>query len=133
MACDITDEALQSAAYLAARYVPDRFLPDKAIDLMDEAASRVRIYKVPVNRGLRDTLTELRDVQRNREQAYSESRYDEATDLRERESDLAGSIAAVAAELEWRGQWPRGDARRHCRGRGDVDGRAGDPHRGRGV
>jgi ATP-dependent Clp protease ATP-binding subunit ClpC len=98
----ITDEALQSAAYLAARYVPDRFLPDKAIDLMDEAASRVRIYKVPVNRGLRDTLTELRDVQRNREQAYSESRYDEATDLRERESVLQDQLQQL--RLSWSGE-----------------------------
>ncbi len=88
----ISDEALQSAAYLAARYVPDRFLPDKAIDLMDEASSRVRIYKVPVNRSLRDTLAELRDVQRNRELAYSESRYDEATDLRERETALQDQL-----------------------------------------
>ena len=42
----ITDEALEAAARLAARYVPDRFLPDKAIDLIDEAASRVRVFKV---------------------------------------------------------------------------------------
>ena len=43
----ITDEALQAAAHLSARYVPDRFLPDKAIDLIDETASRVRMYKSP--------------------------------------------------------------------------------------
>ena len=45
--CSITDEALEAAARLAARYVPDRFLPDKAIDLVDEAASRVRVFRVP--------------------------------------------------------------------------------------
>jgi ATP-dependent Clp protease ATP-binding subunit ClpC len=44
---EITDEALVAAAHLAARYVPDRFMPDKAIDLIDEAAARVRLYKVP--------------------------------------------------------------------------------------
>lgn len=44
---EITDEALNSAAILAARYVPDRFMPDKAIDLIDEAAARVRLYKIP--------------------------------------------------------------------------------------
>ena len=43
----ISDEALNAAARLSARYVPDRFLPDKAIDLMDEASSRVRMYKAP--------------------------------------------------------------------------------------
>jgi ATP-dependent Clp protease ATP-binding subunit ClpC len=44
---EITDEALIAAAHLAARYVPDRFMPDKAIDLVDEASARVRLYKVP--------------------------------------------------------------------------------------
>ncbi|MCB0193257.1 MAG: ATP-dependent Clp protease ATP-binding subunit [Anaerolineae bacterium] len=44
---EITDEALNAAAILAARYVPDRFMPDKAIDLIDEAAARVRLYKIP--------------------------------------------------------------------------------------
>ncbi len=43
----ITDEALSAAAFLAARYVPDRFMPDKAIDLIDEAGARVRLYKIP--------------------------------------------------------------------------------------
>lgn len=44
---EITDEALSTAAHLAARYVPDRFMPDKAIDLIDEAGARVRLYKIP--------------------------------------------------------------------------------------
>ena len=55
----ISDEALGAAARLSARYVPDRFLPDKAIDLMDEAASRVRMYKVPQALTLRETFREL--------------------------------------------------------------------------
>ena len=81
----IADEALQSAARLAVRYVPDRFLPDKAIDLMDEAASRVRIYKTPVNRDLQETLAELRDVQRNGDMAFNESHYEESRVLRDQE------------------------------------------------
>ena len=44
---EITDDALQTAAHLAARYVTDRFMPDKAIDLIDEASARVRLYKIP--------------------------------------------------------------------------------------
>ena len=95
----ITDDALQSAARLAARYVPDRFLPDKAIDLMDEAASRVRIYKTPVNQILRDTLTELRNVQHDKETAFNESRYEDATDLREREADLQEQLKQL--RLGW--------------------------------
>ena len=56
----ISDEALDAAARLSARYVPDRFLPDKAIDLMDEAASRVRMYKSPYASSLRETFRELK-------------------------------------------------------------------------
>ncbi len=56
----ISDEALNAAARLSARYVPDRFMPDKAIDLIDEASSRVRMYKAPYATTLRDTFRELR-------------------------------------------------------------------------
>lgn len=84
----ITDEALQAAARLAARYVPDRFLPDKAIDLMDEAASRVRIYKTPTNQDLHKTLAELRRIQRIKEAAVNDRRYEEATALRSQEEML---------------------------------------------
>jgi len=55
---EITDEALLTAANLAARYVTDRFMPDKAIDLIDEAAARVRLYKIPFASQLSDKITE---------------------------------------------------------------------------
>src|SRR5207237_5126658 len=58
----ITDEALKSAASLAARYVTDRFLPDKAIDLVDEAASRVRLYRSAQPTGLREAMHELGEI-----------------------------------------------------------------------
>jgi ATP-dependent Clp protease ATP-binding subunit ClpC len=58
----ITDEALESAAKLSARYVTDRFLPDKAIDLVDEAASRVRMYKSEAALTSKDIVSELRDI-----------------------------------------------------------------------
>lgn len=58
----ITDEALESAAKLSARYVTDRFLPDKAIDLVDEAASRVRMYKSEAAITSKDIVSELRDI-----------------------------------------------------------------------
>lgn len=57
----ITDEALSAAANLAARYVPDRFMPDKAIDLIDEAGARVRLYKIPFTANL-EQLEELDEV-----------------------------------------------------------------------
>ena len=78
----ITDEALDSAARLAARYVPDRFLPDKAIDLIDETSARVRMYKAPQATGLQKAFSELKAVQRDKEVALEERRYDEAADLR---------------------------------------------------
>ncbi len=84
----ISDEALGAAARLSARYVPDRFLPDKAIDLMDEAASRVRMYKVPYAVSLRETFRELKTTQRMKEQAVEAKRYDDALDLRHREMEL---------------------------------------------
>jgi ATP-dependent Clp protease ATP-binding subunit ClpC len=84
----ISDEALTAAARLSARYVPDRFLPDKAIDLMDEAASRVRMYKVPYALSLRETFRELKSTQRQKEEAVEAKRYDDALDLRHQELDL---------------------------------------------
>jgi ATP-dependent Clp protease ATP-binding subunit ClpC len=84
----ISDEALSAAARLAARYVPDRFLPDKAIDLMDEAASRVRMYKAPYATSLRETFRALKSTQREREQAVVAKRFDDALGLRHRELDL---------------------------------------------
>ena len=58
----ISDEALQAATRLSARYVPDRYLPDKAIDVMDEAASRVKMYKSPLSIELREVFERLQDV-----------------------------------------------------------------------
>jgi ATP-dependent Clp protease ATP-binding subunit ClpC len=60
---EITDEAIEAAANLSARYVPDRFLPDKAIDLIDEAAARLRMYKSPEAAQVRRNEVELRELE----------------------------------------------------------------------
>lgn len=60
---EITDEAIDAAANLSARYVPDRFLPDKAIDLIDEAAARLRMYKSPEAAQVRRAEQELRQLE----------------------------------------------------------------------
>ena len=60
---EITDEAIENASNLSARYVPDRFLPDKAIDLIDEAAARLRMYKSPEASQVRRAEQELRDIE----------------------------------------------------------------------
>ncbi len=84
----ISDEALVAAACLSARYVPDRFMPDKAIDLIDEAASRVRMYKAPYAMTLRNTFRELKSVQKDKEAAVEAKRFDDALDLRHHEIEL---------------------------------------------
>jgi ATP-dependent Clp protease ATP-binding subunit ClpC len=60
---EITDEAIEAAANLSARYVPDRFLPDKAIDLIDEASARLRMYKSPEAATVRRAEQELRQIE----------------------------------------------------------------------
>jgi ATP-dependent Clp protease ATP-binding subunit ClpC len=65
----ILDEALESATSLSTRYVSDRFLPDKAIDLIDEAASRVRMYKSPVAKTTKELMAALKDIRKKVEEA----------------------------------------------------------------
>ena len=84
----ITDEALTSAAHLSARYVTDRFLPDKAIDLIDESASRVRMYKSDEAVSLREIIKQLREVRENYRQAIDQDRQEEAQAFADQESDL---------------------------------------------
>jgi len=88
----ITDEALTAAAHLAARYIADRFLPDKAIDLVDEAASRVRMYKIPDSPDLVEAFANLREVQQQKDSAFALERYDEAVRLRELERECRENI-----------------------------------------
>lgn len=91
----ITDDALQSAAHLAARYVPDRFMPDKAIDLIDEAGSRVRMYKAPYAANLRETFMSLKKLQKMKDEALETQRFDDAIDLRYREVELEARLSEL--------------------------------------
>ncbi|MGB8706652.1 MAG: ATP-dependent Clp protease ATP-binding subunit [Dehalococcoidia bacterium] len=95
----ISDEALQAAASLAAKYIPDRFLPDKAIDLMDEAASRVRIMRGGVPIGLAEARRALETVRRDKETAISSKEYEYAAELRDREVQLVNKINTM--EQKW--------------------------------
>ena len=88
----ITDEAIEAAANLSARYVTERFLPDKAIDLIDESASRVRMYKSPPAQELRERYADLRAVRADKELAEDEQRLDEVESLRGREKELESKI-----------------------------------------
>jgi ATP-dependent Clp protease ATP-binding subunit ClpC len=92
---NISDEALDSAARLSARYVSDRFLPDKAIDLVDEASSRVRMYKSLAARSTKDLMNQLRQVRQNHTLAVEDGRFDDAQELLENEADLAGKLEGL--------------------------------------
>ncbi|MGD8967560.1 MAG: ATP-dependent Clp protease ATP-binding subunit [Anaerolineae bacterium] len=96
----ITDEALEAAARLSRRYITDRYLPDKAIDLIDEGASRVRMYKTPQAQSLRQVFRDLKGVKEAKEQAIDEQRYEEASALRDRELDLQEELEIIRADQE---------------------------------
>ena len=95
----ISDEALQAAASLAARYIPDRFLPDKAIDLMDEASSRVRIKRGAVPISLTEARRALESVRKDKDTAISAREYEYAAELRDREVQLADKMTSM--EQKW--------------------------------
>jgi ATP-dependent Clp protease ATP-binding subunit ClpC len=95
----ITDNAILAAANLAARYVPDRYLPDKAIDLIDEAASRVRTFKAFQPAAVKTAMLRLQEVQRAKDKALEERRYEDAFQLRERERELRGSLEQLQLGL----------------------------------
>jgi len=95
----ISDEALSSAATLASRYIPDRFLPDKAIDLIDEAASRVRIRHRTVPITLKEAKQIEENLRKDKEAALASQQYDYAAELRQRELQIAEKTKGL--EEQW--------------------------------
>jgi ATP-dependent Clp protease ATP-binding subunit ClpC len=98
----ISDDALSSAAELSARYVIDRFLPDKAIDLIDEASSRVRIRRAATPPSLKEAMKGLESLRREKEQAIAAQQYEYAAELRDREIKLQEKIGEM-------GEWEEGE------------------------
>jgi ATP-dependent Clp protease ATP-binding subunit ClpC len=96
----ISDEALKAAAELAARYVPDRFLPDKAIDLVDEASSRVRIKRSYAPPSLQEAVRGLEGLRKEKETAIGSQQYEYAAALRDREVQLQDKIEKMAQGWE---------------------------------
>ena len=96
----ISDEALEAAARLSARYVNDRFLPDKAIDLIDESSSRVRMYKSPQAKAQKDLMTQLREVRQSHTTAVEDGRLDEAQALLTRESSINAQLEKMRTTWE---------------------------------
>jgi len=84
----ISDEALDAAAQLSSRYVTERFLPDKAIDLIDESSSRVRMYKSSSAQEAKDLMTQLRETRQNYALAQEDGRNDDAQDYLTRQESI---------------------------------------------
>ena len=91
----IADEALVAAATLGDRYISDRFLPDKAIDLIDEAGSRVRLLNSKLPPAAKDVDKQLRDVQKQKEDAVRSQDFAKAGELRDREVELRQQIRTI--------------------------------------
>jgi ATP-dependent Clp protease ATP-binding subunit ClpC len=88
----ISDEALEAAAHLSSRYVTERFLPDKAIDLIDESSSRVRMYKSAAAKESKDLFGQLRQARQNRSLAQEEGNSEDVREWEEREIELGEQI-----------------------------------------
>ncbi len=96
----ITDDALVAAAEMSARYISDRALPDKAIDLIDESASRVRIRRSYTPPSLKEATVGLEGIRKEKEQAINQQQYEYAADLRDRELKLTQRIAELEEDLD---------------------------------
>ncbi|KAI3836155.1 hypothetical protein MKX03_028134 [Papaver bracteatum] len=93
-----TDEALEAAARLSYQYISDRFLPDKAIDLIDQAGSRVQLRNAQLPDEARELEKELRQIIKERNEAFRGQEYGKAGELRDRENDLRVQITNNKAE-----------------------------------
>jgi ATP-dependent Clp protease ATP-binding subunit ClpC len=104
----ITDDALHAAAILSSRYIADRYLPDKAIDLIDEAASRMRIRTMTAPPSYRDLEGEIATVRSEKEAAIEAQEFEKAANLRDKERKLSHK------KLELEEQWKTSDEGMHA-------------------
>jgi len=98
----IQEEALEAAAHLSSRYIADRFLPDKAIDLIDEASSRVRIRKTSMPLSVKEMKNVLEKVRKDKDDALAQQQYEYATELHQREQTLKEKLEQL--EQEWQNE-----------------------------
>lgn len=101
----ISDEALQAATHLASRYITDRFLPDKAIDLVDEASSRVRIKYGTVPENLKAARLDEDNTRRDKDAALATQQYEKAAELRNKELEIEEKLRKL--EEEWQAERER--------------------------
>ena len=96
---EITEEAIKAAASLSSRFIPDRFLPDKAIDLIDEASSRVRLRGSVTPASVKDAMQVLEQVRKEKDEAIASQLYETAAELRDREIQKNEDLDSL--EKEW--------------------------------
>ena len=127
----ITDDAVRAAADLSIRYITDRHLPDKAIDLIDEASSRVRLRTARAPPELKDAQKELDRVTKEKEAAINDQEYEVAANLRDAETSRQGDHRQHPRSLAGDAERRHGPGHRggHRPGRRDVDRHPGHAHR----
>ncbi|MGI6574283.1 MAG: ATP-dependent Clp protease ATP-binding subunit [bacterium] len=96
----ITDAAIEAAAGLSVRYITDRFLPDKAIDLIDEAASKVRLQMYNAPPELKNIEQELEEISKEKEAAVQSQEFEKAAQLRDKEQGLRRQLEAIRSKWE---------------------------------
>lgn len=101
----ITDEAIKAAVDLSDRFISDRFLPDKAIDLIDEASSKVRLKTTVTPPNLKDLEDQIEQVQKEKEAAIRNEEFEKAASLRDEEQKLRAKLAAD--QNDWKNQQSR--------------------------
>jgi len=100
------DKALESAAYLADRYISDRFLPDKAIDVIDEAGSRVKLMRPVINPELDELEKKIDKAAKAKEEAVRKQEFERAAELRDEQKQLTEYLKRKRKEWEKAGSFP---------------------------
>jgi ATP-dependent Clp protease ATP-binding subunit ClpC len=111
----ITDEAIEAAVHLSTRYIPDRFLPDKAIDLIDEAAAKMRLARTGEPAAIREMRQQLEDLAERKKLAAEAERFEEAAETRQQEQALTEQMERA------RGEWQDNEARKVLAGDAIAD------------
>ncbi len=91
----ITDEAIEAAVKMSVRYISDRFLPDKAIDLIDEAASKIRLNQLTAPPDVKELEEKINKIKQEKEEAITAQEYEQAAKLRDKENELVGELNSV--------------------------------------
>ncbi len=104
----ISDEAIEEAVKLSTRYIQDRFLPDKAIDLIDEAAAKLRLSQTPDLSDLKEAEAELLNLLDSKQKAVDEEKFEEAAELKQQEDELKEKLEELKSEapVKDKSEWP---------------------------